>query len=185
MQKSFLTFLMLVVCLCTNFSSATSNPYSIEIEETLMPGTPAIHSFAFAQSGGKWLFIGGRTNGLHGFTPATAFPKQFSNKNIFVVDPVSMQTWSRNIFLDLPFTVTDQFRSSNMESVQIGNKLYIIGGYGYDSTVNSLKTFSILSVIDVNEIITAVINGNSIAPFVRQITDSRMQVTGGELEKLG
>ena len=185
MQKSFLTFLMLVVCLCTNFSSATSNPYSIEIEETLMPGTPAIHSFAFAQSGGKWLFIGGRTNGLHGFTPATAFPKQFSNKNIFVVDPVSMQTWSRNIFLDLPFTVTDQFRSSNMESVQIGNKLYIVGGYGYDSTVNSLKTFSLLSVIDVNEIIQAVINGNSIAPFVRQITDSRMQVTGGELEKLG
>ena len=183
MTKSFIALLFALFSF--NSRAYSSDPYTIEVEEVSMPGTPAIHSFAFAQSGGKWLFIGGRTNGLHGFTPATAFPKQFSNKNIFVVDPVSMQTWSRNIFLDLPFTVTDQFRSSNMESVQIGNKLYIAGGYGYDSTVNSLKTFSLLTVIDVNEIIQSVISGSSIAPFVRQITDSRMQVTGGELQKLG
>lgn len=183
MIKTFIAFLFILFSL--NSQAYSSDPYTIEIEQVSMPGTPAIHSFAFAQSGGKWLFIGGRTNGLHGFTPATAFPKQFSNTNIFVVDPGSTQTWSRNIFLDLPYTVTDQFRSSNMESVQSGNKLYIAGGYGYDSTVNSLKTFPLLTVVDVNEIIQAVINGNSIAPFVRQITDSRMQVTGGELEKLG
>ena len=91
MVKTFIALMCVLFSL--NSQAYSADPYTIELEEVSMPGTPAIHSFAFAQSGGKWLFIGGRTNGLHGFTPATAFPKQFSNKNIFVVDPVSMQTW--------------------------------------------------------------------------------------------
>ena len=185
MKKSLFAFLFLAICFHTNFAHSTTNPYTIEIEETTMPGTPAIHSFAFAEAGGKWLFIGGRTNGLHGFNAVNSFPKQFSNKIIYVVDPQTGQTWSRNIFQDFPFTFSDQLRSANMESTQDGNKLYITGGYGYDSTSNGLITFSKLTVIDVNEMINAIILGAPINTFARQLTDNRVKIAGGELHKLG
>lgn len=184
MHSLLKTFLVLQIFFATvNFISA--QPYTVEVEEMTLPGTPAIHSFAFAQSGGKWLFIGGRTNGLHGFVPATAFPKQYSNKNMFVVDPLTMQTWSRNVLQDLNFSMADPLRSTNMQYIQYGNKLYLTGGYGYDSSVNSLKTFPVLTVIDVSETIQAIIGGTSISPYIRQTTNSSMQVTGGELIKLG
>ena len=164
---------------------ASNPPYLIEIEQTSMPDAPKIHSFAFAQAEGKWLFIGGRINGLHGFTTSTSFPKEFSNKSIYVVDPSSGQTWSRSIFADLPFWKADQLRSMNMQYIQSGNKLYFLGGYGYDSTSNGLISFPLLKVIDVSETINAIINGSTIAPFVREINDLRFQVTGGEMFNLG
>jgi len=186
MMKSFLLLLICITIFSAiKISQAQSDPYTIEIEQITMPGSPAIHSFAFAESNGKWLFIGGRTNGLHGFTPVNAFPKQFSNNNIFVVDPVTMQTWSRNIFVDFPFTTSDPLRSTNMQYSQVGNKLFIIGGYGYDSLTNFLLTFPTLTVIDVEETIQAIISGASINTFLRQISDDRMKITGGELHKLG
>ncbi|MEO6693700.1 MAG: T9SS type A sorting domain-containing protein [Ignavibacteria bacterium] len=183
------TFLVLVTSIFflggLRISQAQSGPYNIELETVTLPGSPAIHSFAFAESNGRWLFIGGRTNGLHGFTPFNSFPKQFSNKNIFVVDPNSMQTWSRNIFSDLPFAVADPLRSTNMQYAQTGNKLYIIGGFGYDSLTNSFITFSSLTVIDVEETIQAIINGTSVNSHIKQMSDSRLRITGGELHKLG
>lgn len=185
MTKLLQTLLIFAICFTASVSIASTNPYSIEIEEVLMPGTPAIHSFAFAESNGKWLFIGGRTNGLHGFNAVNSFPKQFSNKFIYVVDPSTGQTWSRNIFQDFPFTFSDQFRSANMQSSQVGNKLYIAGGYGYDSTTNGLITFSKLTVIDVNEMINGIILGAPVNSFARQLTDNRVKITGGEMRKLG
>ncbi|MDQ3193900.1 MAG: hypothetical protein M3P82_02750, partial [Bacteroidota bacterium] len=171
--------------LLTLKSHSENGPYTIELERVMLPGTPAIHSFAFAESNGKWLFIGGRTNGLHGFDAGTAFPKQFANKNIFVVDPNTNQTWSKNIFADYSFAMADPLRSTNMQYVQDGNKLYMTGGYGFDSTTNSFITFPVLTVIDVNEMVQAIMNGSSILPFIRQFTDERMRICGANLEKLG
>ncbi|MBX7044098.1 MAG: T9SS type A sorting domain-containing protein [Ignavibacteria bacterium] len=163
---------------------AAEVPYAIELEQLTLPGAPKIHSFAFAESEGKWLFLAGRTNGLHGFNPNNAFPKQYSNTKMYVVDPVSLQTWSRSIFTDLPLESADQLRSMNMQYYQKGNKLYFIGGYGYDSTLNSFITFPLLKVIDVRETIQAIISGSSVAPHIRQVSDLRMQVCGGELQIL-
>ncbi|HMQ70318.1 MAG TPA: T9SS type A sorting domain-containing protein [Ignavibacteria bacterium] len=184
-MKIFLLIFSSLFLFTLNISKADTDPYTIELEQINIQDAPAIQSFAFAQSEGKWLFIGGRINGLHGFSASNSFPKQFSNKYIYVIDPNTNQVWSRSIFPDLPVAQADQFRSTNMEYTQVGNKLFYIGGYGYDSTSNSLLTFPQLKVIDVNETINAVINGTSIAPYVRTLTDTRMQVCGGELHKLG
>jgi hypothetical protein len=184
-MRIFTTVIAAVIIAATSISFAENPPFSIEVEQVNIPGAPAIQSFAFAQSGGKWLFIGGRTNGLHGFTTITSFPKEFSNKTIYVVDPSSGQTWSRSIFADLPFWVADQLRSTNMQYIQVGNKLYFAGGYGYDSTANALISFPLLKVIDVSETINAIISGNSIAPHIRELNDARLQMTGGELVNLG
>ncbi len=184
-MKTPAILLIILFLISPTFSYSSNDPYSIELERIYIPGSPSIHSFSFAESNGLWLFIGGRTNGLHGFNPGDAFPKQYANKNIFVVDPNTNQTYSKNIFVDCPYTLVDPLRSNNMQYYQDGNKLYMTGGYGYDSTSNGLITFPTLTVVDVSEMIQAVTNGASIAPYIRQITDSRMQVCGGEMMKLG
>lgn len=180
-----ITIFILLMSMLTSYIHSQTEPYTIELERITMPGTPLIHSFAFAEANGKWLFVGGRTNGLHGFDPGTAFPKQYSNKNIFVVDPSTVQTWSRNIFANLSINFADPLRSTNMQFVQVGNKLFITGGYGYDSTSNGLITFPVLTVIDVAETIDAISNGTTIAPYVRQLNDQRLKICGGAMQKLG
>ncbi len=71
-----------------------------------------------------------------------------------------------------------------MQYFQDGNKLYIIGGYGYDSSSDGFVTFSVMTVIDVAEMIQAVITGTNILNHIRQLTDAVVQVCGGEMRKL-
>jgi hypothetical protein len=184
-MKKFSALLLLIFISGNSFlhQDIFSNPlpFTIEIETASLPGAPVIHSFAFAQSNGKWLFIGGRTNGMHGMTPTTAFPRSFANRDIFVVDPGTGQTWSRSLYADLSIQAADPLRSTNMQYVQSGNKLYLTGGYGIDTVENDFVTFPVLTVIDVGEIIQAVINGTSIEAFVKQVSDPAVQVCGGEM----
>lgn len=69
MKKFTILFLTVLLLSLSEFSLSENDPYSIEIERIYIPGSPAIHSFAFAELNCKWLFVGGRTNGLHGFNP--------------------------------------------------------------------------------------------------------------------
>ncbi|MGZ4079066.1 MAG: hypothetical protein ACXVDW_16445, partial [Bacteroidia bacterium] len=66
-------------------------PFTIQIEAINGINIPGFHSFAFAQSGDKWLFIGGRTNGLHGVNSSDGFPPEFKNDAVTVVDT---STWT-------------------------------------------------------------------------------------------
>jgi len=184
-KNTFLKYIYIIAFIIIAGPLPAEEPYSIQLEQVSIPGSPKIHSFAFADDNGKWLFIGGRINGMHGFDAATAFPKQFSNTNIFVVDPASNMTYSRSLFADLDFRVADPLRSTNMQYYYDGSKLYINGGYGYDSLSNDFITFPTLTVVDVSQTIQAVISGNSVAPYINQITDQRMRVCGGEMLKLG
>lgn len=175
---------ILAACLLGYYNAHSNNnaPFTVELEEVTIPAAPTLHSFAFAQLNGKWLFIGGRTNGLHGFTPQTAFPRQHANKFVYVVDPNTNQVWSRNLFTDLSTAAADPLRSTNTQSVQVGGKLYVTGGYGLDSSLGSFVTFQTLSVIDINGIMQAVMNNTSMASSIKQVNDARVQVTGGEME---
>src|SRR5690606_20222699 len=58
---------------------------------------------------------------------------------------------------------------------------YVTGGFGLDSLTGQLKTFPILSVIDVDGMINAVISNTTMSPYVKQLEDSRVRVTGGEM----
>jgi hypothetical protein len=180
MKKIFFTIAACLLMYCNAYSNG--NPFTVELEEVTIPAAPTVHSFAFAQLNGKWLIIGGRTNGLHGFTPQTAFPRQFANKFVYVIDPNTNQVWSRNLFTDLSIASADPLRSTNTQFAQVNDKLYITGGYGLDSALGSFVTFQNLYVIDINGIMQAVMNNTSMASSIKQVTDSRMQVTGGEME---
>jgi hypothetical protein len=180
-------FLFFVFCFSTLESSAQLGPeipFSLSIEPiqgTFITGT---HSSAIAKSGDKWLVIGGRINGLHGLNSNDGFPTELANEYIIVLDTTS---WTESIasLNQLPASIADPLRSTNMEYIHIGSYLYMIGGYGRDNVAGMFVTFPKLTAIHVDSMINAVLNGESIAPHIRQITDSRFQVCGGELGNIG
>jgi hypothetical protein len=159
-------------------------PFTIQIEPINGVIIPGFHSFAFAQSGDKWLFIGGRTNGLHGVNSSDGFPPEFKNDAVIVVDTVTWTYYSADLN-QLPKLIADPMRSSNMQYIQEGNYLYMMGGYGYDSTLSFFTTYPKLTAIHVDNMINAVINSLPIASTVRQVVDTNLAVCGGELGKIG
>lgn len=183
-MRKLSSLLILTLLLCVKTYAAV--PFNIEIEQISIPSSPSLHSFAFAQYNGKWLFIGGRTNGMHTFSNTLPnFPRSSANRNIYVVDPNTNQVWSRNVYTDLSVAVADPLKSHNMEYYQTGQTLVLIGGIGIDSLRDSTVTFTAVTAINVPGIINAIINNQNISSFVAQINDSRMQVCGGELGMIG
>jgi hypothetical protein len=169
-------------------------PFQIDLQEATFPGAPALHSFVFAESNGKWLLLGGRNNGIHSFSPLPInnFPPAMANHWVWVVDPAQRQAWSVDLY-DATITpplglVADALSASNMQSFQDGDTLYVIGGYGYNRTTNAMQTFPTLTAINVPGMIAAVTSGTAtnIVGQIRQgPPDDRLKVTGGELEKIG
>lgn len=183
-MRKLSSLLILVLFLCPKIYSAV--PFNIEIEQISIPGSPSLHSFAFAQYNGKWLFIGGRTNGMHTFSNTLPnFPRASANRNIFVVDPATNQVWSKNVYTDLSIAVADPLKAHNMEYYQNGQTLIMIGGMGLDSLHDSTVTFTAITAINVPGIINAIVNNQNISSYVTQVNDSRMQVCGGELGMIG
>lgn len=180
--------LTIVFVFSTIFSSVAQYgqmpPFTIQVEAINGITIPGLHSFAFAQWGDKWLFIGGRTNGLHGLNSSGSFPPEYKNNSIIVIDTTTWQYYQADLN-QLPKSVADQMRSTNMESIQTGSYLYMMGGYGYDSVANMFVTFPKLTAIHVNNMINAVINAQPIAPHIRQVTDTNLSICGGDLGKIG
>lgn len=157
---------------------------NVVLQEITIPSMPGVQSFAWGQHNGEWLIMGGRTDGLHQRQPFAAFLAADNNTMAYVVDPVAQQVWSAPMS-SLPAAVYQQLQSTNMEYEQVGNTLYIIGGYGFAAAANDHITHPRLTAVDVPGAISAIKNAQSIASHFRSIADERMAVTGGYLGSLG
>lgn len=155
----------------------------LEFEPIIGETVPGYHSFAYATFGSKWLLIGGRTNGLHGLNSNSNFETEYANNNIIVIDTVDWQ-WSTASLNQLSVAHADPLRSTNMQFSQKGDRLYIVGGYGWDSTNAMFTTFPFITAVDVPGLINAVETGDSIHPHLRFYIDSTMAVAGGEMEEI-
>jgi hypothetical protein len=178
-MKYFL--ILLTFCCAPLLHAQTQVPFTVEIDPVVAGPLPGMHSFAFAQSGSKWLFVGGRTNGLHGFSTNNNFDVLYASDVITVIDTATWSWYSAPLG-QLPTAVADPLRTTNMEYTRVGDYLYIVGGFGWDSTANGYRTFPKLTAIHVDNMINAVVAGTSIAPCIRQITDTNLRVCGGEMQ---
>jgi hypothetical protein len=158
--------------------------YTIKIEAVNLEGLPGLQSFALGTYDGKWIFIGGRLDGLHRRQPWATFWDEDSNKRIYLVDPAENMIWDTDL-LDLNPGMQEQLQSTNMEYTQVGNQLFLIGGYGYSELQEDHYTFPNLTAVDLEILVDAIITDNNIAGAFRQIEDDRMQVCGGYLNELG
>ncbi|QTN31555.1 hypothetical protein HZ994_04180 [Akkermansiaceae bacterium] len=171
-------------------------PYSLEIREiSLAPAVlPNIHSVAAASWEGEWILMAGRTNGLHGMTGMNAFDPVYENREVWVINPTTRQSWHKSLETSgasgLSADQVDSLSSTNTQYHQQGETLVIAGGYGYRRSVSDHRTYDTLSAVNLPGIVAWVKEAagaetSMASAHIRQISDPYFQVTGGALEKLG
>jgi hypothetical protein len=165
----------------------SSQPYGISVRTYDFGAAerPTLHSFAAGTYDGKWIMLAGRTNGLHGFgqTGQQNFPPQYQNKEVWVIDPMTKQSWHRSLANDTTLTPLQlaALSSTNTGFAQVGNRLYVAGGYGQGPT-SSFQTYDVLSSIDLPGITQWAMSGTgSAASSIRSIEDENFRVTGGAM----
>ncbi len=161
---------------------------TIELANFQIPG--GIQSYAVGQDGANFIFIAGRTNGLHGFANIGDFPPSKQNSTIFVVNTHKKTVWSRSLHDTLSGLSRGQIDTLSAVSPQFyqsGNTLYITGGYGIDSKTGTFSTKDTLTAIDVSGLIHWVTRDCSsrASDFIRQIHNPIFQVTGGAMLQFG
>ena len=170
---------------------SSSLPYRIELREVATPNfdLPTLHSYAVGNFDNKWLFISGRTNGMHDFADAADnFPVQHQNRDVWVVDLETKQSWSRP--LDDPTSGLSESQivslaTTNNQFYQRNETLYVTGGYGALENGVDFDTFDALSAINLPGLGEWVMNGTgSAAANIRQIHDSIFRVTGGSMQEI-
>ena len=171
-------------------------PYAITLEPYDFGSSelPTLHSFAAGQFENKWVLLSGRTNGLHGFETAGAvnFPPEYQNREVWVVDPTTKQSWHRSLegaAGGLTAAELNSLTPTNNQFYQDGNRLYMTGGYGLQSTLSDGTpvngTFDKLSAIDLPGLIDWAITGTGVAnDHIRQISNSTFRVTGGAMYEI-
>lgn len=158
--------------------------YSVKLKAVSIDNLIGLHSYAFAQHNGKWLVIGGRKDGIHARQPFAAFPASNNNTDIYVIDMSTQQFWTSSVNT-LSTSLKEQLQSTNMNFFQDGDSLYIVGGYGYSATAVDHITYPYLTSVSVSGLINAIIAGNSINSYFKQISDVNFAINGGHLGKIG
>jgi len=176
--------IVLLLLIALNGCSQRSNVvFRLVLEPLSIDELVGIQAFAYGKHDGKWLIVGGRLDGLHRRQPWATFDEEGQNKQLIVIDPVAGKKWSATTE-NLPAALREQLCSTNMESYQEGETLYILGGYGYSQLAGDHITYPNLTAIDVPEAIAAIVNGAPIDSCFRQLVDERFAVTGGYLNKI-
>lgn len=183
MKKLFL-FAIIGLLGIYNVQSQVTFPYELMFNSRQISGLPGLHSFSIGQHDGKWLIVGGRTDGLHARQPFAAFPAAHNNTNMYVIDPVLSQVVSLSVNV-LPTAFREQLQSTNQCFYQDADTLYIIGGYSYAASVNQWITFPSAISIVLPEAISAIKNGNSPLSAMKRIENEVFAVTGGYIGKIG
>ena len=164
-------------------------PYSIQIDTfNNWANLVGVHSASLGQdSQGRWIIIGGRVNGFHGFSqPDEDFPYTTANKNLMVFDPAQDTLYTMPVDdLNNP-TLALGLSASNAQHVQDQQYLYVCGGYAQDTSIDSTLTLSTMTQIEVDAFANGVAAGDASAVLsaIATAEDNRVQVTGGELFKL-
>lgn len=170
-------------------------PYSVELRRYDAGSTPlpSLHSFVAGEHDGHWVVLGGLSNGLHGFDlDQSTLPESKQNREVWVIDPVSKQSWSRTLDpADAGSGLTESqvlsVTPANAQFEQIGDTLYTVGGYGDDNPDDetSRNTFADLSAFDLPGLVDWAKGGAGQAvDHFRQVNDPLFKVTGGDLYEI-
>ena len=177
MPKLILVFVLF--CISTNLFAQHDFPFKIEVRESSLK-FPAVHSFATAVQGDKWLIIGGRSEGIHARQPFRSFDPEYANRNIYLIDAKNGRISFASVE-KLKSPLSDQLKSSNTNTTQSGGYLFISGGYGFSTLHKDFITYPYLTVVDIDRLITAIEKQEDISPCFTQIEHEKFAVTGGHL----
>lgn len=170
-------------------------PYQITVEQADFTLPAGLQSFAFAVYKEEWLFISGRTNGLHNVNSTTPEPNSFPVKNqntvVYVINPKKKKSYSRSLFdpsSNLTQEQIDLLSVTNSLFIQTDDArtLYLVGGYGVDTASGTMSTKQSLTAIDVPRLIAWVKKkpiSKCASKCFRFTVDPILQLTGGKMLK--
>ncbi len=183
MVRNIILVLILSVYGLVEVKGQTS-PFELKLEEISVTGLGGLQAYAYGQDSGKWVLFGGRLDGLHRRQPFASFDIAGNNNQIIVVDVIGNKVWKSSLN-GLSTALQEQLSSTNMEFHQEGHFLYIIGGYGYNASTSSRKTFGSIIAVDLEMLVDSIVRGGAITGAFRQIMDQKFAVTGGHLDMIG
>ena len=166
----------------------TSLPFRLEIKVASFSLPNGLQTYVLGRHKLEFLLLAGRTYGLHGFLGDT-FPVSSQNTIVYVLNPSTGAIISRALTdpsSGLTQEQIDQLSVTNAEFFQGdgSDTLYMIGGYGINTATQTRETKSVLTAIDIPNLINWVKNGpnaKSVAKCIRQVSNPLLQVTGGLL----
>jgi len=159
-------------------------PFKVHIQPLVVEGLGGLHSYAYGQWEGYWFFFGGRKDGIHARQPFNAFPEEFNNSEIILVNIQTGRLVRRDVN-ELPKGLSLQLQSTNLNYKQKGNHLILVGGYGYNNQENRYMTYPNLTLVSLPTLLDALLEGKEIASSFAQLEDQRFAVTGGQMGALG
>ena len=140
-----------------------------------------LQSFTWGSIEDGYIIFGGRVDGLHRRQPFASFDIAGHNTQIQWIHPASQQILTINT-TDFPLSVQEQMHSTNACFTQVGNKLMVVGGYGFSEIQQEHKTFNQILIFDLGVLKNCIINGFSAASsLIFQAVDDQFAVTGGKL----
>ncbi|MDG2279281.1 MAG: hypothetical protein P8L42_01480 [Flavicella sp.] len=176
---------------------------SVAVELTSKKNAPKLQSFAHGVDQNNWLLIAGTNEGLHnlnGNYASTSFLEKAFNQNIYVYDvskdlSISITIEELEAIINSNFKSYSSilkefitvFRNTNSLSTQVGEYLYIAGGYGPESftgksenyiTYNQIAQIHIPSLIALVKRDYVIVDAKNLFAFG---SHSNFAVTGGEL----
>ena len=159
--------------------SGTALPFDVVIELADFSLPNGLHSFVSAQYKSQWVFLCGRTNGMHGFdnTPVNLnFPPQKQNTVVYVINPETKEIFSKSLTNPSSGLTQQQIDLLSVTSPQFYQKnrtLYITGGYGFDTIAATFSTKPYLTAVDLPGLIHWVVHashGETAAQHIRQLS---------------
>lgn len=126
-----------------------------------------------------WLVAGGRVVVDDQVDVLSSF-----NTSLMVFD------WKKDTVINLsvsefPVAIKEQLTSSSMSFLQVENQLFLVGGYGYQSADKACSTIGSLMILEVPEIINAILEDKNLLPYFKQTHDPRFALRDSKLFKSG
>jgi hypothetical protein len=142
--------------------------------------------------GDKYIFICGRTDGLHTFKHSDQnFPEASQNKDIYLYDYSKNKVWKRRmgghnkVITPKMQKIIDLISVTSAQSYQIGNKFYIMGGYGFDTEKNTFNTKPNLTIVNIKKLVKWIkCKCDKLESALTFIEDDIFKITGGKLWKI-
>lgn len=167
---------------------STNPPFKIIITRANFSLPAGLQSAVAGHHKSDYLFMAGRTNGLHGFNnDGDNFPPNMQNTTVFVINPCKQTVQTRSLHDPESGLTQQQIDSLSVTSAQFyqkSNTLYITGGYGVDTATGNFSTKDTLTAINVKRLIKWVTRPDKhklACQYIRQISDPLFQVTGGHM----
>jgi hypothetical protein len=157
-------------------------PFSLSITPlSTFTQLPTLQDAKVFNVNGNWLILGGTQGNFHEFS------RDFSNHIAYVFNPNSLTLHSLDLLqTDLNPAIIKQIQSMAVASLASNGVAYLIGGYANELSDNSYTTLAQITSIDLNPLVTAVINANhNINAYFNLRNDfPQFKVTGAALGQI-